>query len=120
MASSGQFPERKPPVRRPPKVHQFADYPHQRCNEGCQNATKLYEEIRPQGLREHIAYNQEDRIHDALQKNTPNRRRSRVGRRPEQSLSRVPGSEVFTRDTRGEKPPDRAPCGNRGTSVLFG
>jgi transposase len=30
----GQFPERKPPHRRPPKVNEFADYLHQRWNEG--------------------------------------------------------------------------------------
>jgi hypothetical protein len=29
----GQFPERKPPYRRLPKVNEFADYLHQRWNE---------------------------------------------------------------------------------------
>src|SRR5689334_19750047 len=37
----GQFPERKPPHRRPPKVNQFAEYLQQRWNEGCHNATRL-------------------------------------------------------------------------------
>jgi transposase len=45
----GQFPERKPPHRRPPKVHEFADYLHQRWNEGCHNAARLYREICAKG-----------------------------------------------------------------------
>jgi transposase len=45
----GQFPERKPPHRRPPKVSQFADYLQQRWNEGCHNASRLYHEIRGKG-----------------------------------------------------------------------
>jgi transposase len=45
----GQFPERKPPHRRPPKVSQFADYLHQRWKEGCHNASRLYQEIREKG-----------------------------------------------------------------------
>jgi transposase len=45
----GQFPERKPPHRRPPKVNQFAEYLQQRWNEGCHNATRLYREIREKG-----------------------------------------------------------------------
>ncbi len=45
----GQFPERKPPHRRPPKVTEFADYLQQRWNEGCHNASRLYEEIRGKG-----------------------------------------------------------------------
>jgi transposase len=45
----GQFPERKPPHRRPPKVNQFADYLQQRWNEGCHNAARLYREIREKG-----------------------------------------------------------------------
>ena len=45
----GQFPERKPPHRRPPKVNEFADYLQQRWNEGCHNASRLYQEIRAKG-----------------------------------------------------------------------
>jgi len=46
---SGQFPERKPPHRRPPKVNQFAEYLQQRWDEGCHNAARLYREIREKG-----------------------------------------------------------------------
>lgn len=45
----GQFPERKPPYRKPPKVSEFADYLQQRWKEGCHNATRLYQEIRAKG-----------------------------------------------------------------------
>jgi transposase len=45
----GQFPERKPPHRKPPKVNHFADYLQQRWNEGCHNASRLYHEIQQQG-----------------------------------------------------------------------
>src|SRR5215468_3534447 len=45
----GEFPERKPPHRRPPKVNEFADYLQQRWNKGCHNATRLYKEIRDRG-----------------------------------------------------------------------
>jgi len=45
----GEFPERKPPHRPPPKVSEFADYLTQRWNEGCHNAARLYQEIRQQG-----------------------------------------------------------------------
>lgn len=45
----GEFPERKPPHRRPSKVSQYADYLQQRWNEGCHNASRLYHEIRQQG-----------------------------------------------------------------------
>jgi transposase len=48
---SGQFPERKPPARKPAKVQEFADYLQQRWKEGCHNATRLFEEIRKQGYR---------------------------------------------------------------------
>lgn len=48
---AGQFPERKPPVRKPPKVQAFAEYLQQRWNEGCHNATKLFQEIRSRGYR---------------------------------------------------------------------
>jgi transposase len=37
----GQFPERKPPHRPPPKVNEFGAYLEQRWNEGCHNATLL-------------------------------------------------------------------------------
>jgi transposase len=47
----GQFPERKPPHRRPPKVNEFADYLQQRWNEGCHNASRLYQEIRQKGYQ---------------------------------------------------------------------
>ena len=46
---AGQFPERKPPHRRPPKVTEFADYLQARWNEGCHNASRLYHEIRQKG-----------------------------------------------------------------------
>jgi transposase len=45
----GEFPERKPPHRPPPKVNEFADYLQQRWNEGCHKATRLYHEIRDKG-----------------------------------------------------------------------
>jgi transposase len=45
----GEFPERKPPHRPPPKVSEFADYLQQRWNEGCHNASRLYQEIRAKG-----------------------------------------------------------------------
>jgi transposase len=45
----GQFPERKRPYRRPAKVHEFADYLHQRWNEGCHNASRLFREIQAKG-----------------------------------------------------------------------
>ena len=45
----GEFPERKPPHRRPPKVNEFADYLQQRWTEGCHNATRLYKEIHDKG-----------------------------------------------------------------------
>lgn len=48
---SGQFPERKPPHRPPPKVNEFGAYLQQRWNEGCHNATLLYQEIRGKGYR---------------------------------------------------------------------
>ena len=41
---SGQFPERKPA-----RVTEFADYLQCRWNDGCHNATRLYEEIRHKG-----------------------------------------------------------------------
>jgi hypothetical protein len=45
----GEFPERKPPHRPPPKVSEFSEYLHQRWNEGCHNAARLYQEIRQKG-----------------------------------------------------------------------
>jgi transposase len=45
----GEFPERQPPHRRPPKVNEFGDYLQQRWKEGCHNATRLYHEIREKG-----------------------------------------------------------------------
>jgi transposase len=45
----GEFPERKPPHRRPPKVSEFEAYLAQRWNEGCHNASRLYHEIREKG-----------------------------------------------------------------------
>jgi len=47
----GEFPERKPPHRPPPKVNEFATYLEERWNEGCHNATLLYQEIRDKGYR---------------------------------------------------------------------
>jgi len=48
---AGQFPERKPPRQRPPQVHRFAEYLQRRWEEGCHNATRLFQEIRLQGYR---------------------------------------------------------------------
>lgn len=48
---SGEFPERKPPHRPPPKVNEFGAYLSQRWNEGCHNATLLYQEIQNKGYR---------------------------------------------------------------------
>lgn len=45
----GEFPERKPPSGRRQKVADFGDYLHQRWNEGCHNATRLFHEINAQG-----------------------------------------------------------------------
>jgi transposase len=47
----GEFPERKPPHRAPAKVSEFAAYLQQRWNEGCHNASRLYQELRQQGYR---------------------------------------------------------------------
>jgi transposase len=46
---AGQFPERKQAHRRPAKVSEFAEYLQQRWNEGCHNATRLFQEIRKKG-----------------------------------------------------------------------
>ena len=48
---AGQFPERKSPRGRPTKVQRFSEYLQRRWAEGCHNATRLFEEIRPQGYR---------------------------------------------------------------------
>ena len=45
----GQFPERKPAHRPAPKVTEFAEYLRQRWTEGCNNASRLYREIRQKG-----------------------------------------------------------------------
>ena len=45
----GEFPERKQPHRRPAKVTVFGEYLQCRWNEGCHNATRLYQEIRERG-----------------------------------------------------------------------
>jgi transposase len=45
----GQFPERKPPLHKPAKVNEYANYLQQRWNEGCHNASRLYHEIREKG-----------------------------------------------------------------------
>jgi transposase len=47
----GEFPERKPAHRPPPKVTEFADYLRQRWTEGCHNASRLYREIRQKGYQ---------------------------------------------------------------------
>src|SRR5262249_32661640 len=47
----GQFPERKPPHRPPPKVSEFGAYLQQRWNGGCHNATLLYKEIKEKGYQ---------------------------------------------------------------------
>jgi transposase len=38
-------------IRKPAKVHDFADYLQRRWADGCHNATKLFQEIRGQGYR---------------------------------------------------------------------
>ena len=48
---TGAFPERKPPHRPPPKVNEFGAYLEQRWNEGCHNASLLFQEIREKGYR---------------------------------------------------------------------
>jgi len=58
-------------------------------------------------LREYIAYHHEDRIHDALGKDTPNQRRSRTGLLRRRWPSQVPGSEVFIIDTPGARSRNR-------------
>ncbi len=46
---SGQFPERKPVTGRRSHVREFHEYLQQRWNQGCHNATRLFQEIRAHG-----------------------------------------------------------------------
>ena len=46
---AGQFPERKAPSGRKSHVHECHKYVEQRWNEGCHNATRLFDEIQLQG-----------------------------------------------------------------------
>ena len=48
---AGQFPERKSPTGRKSHVREFHEYLQRRWNEGCHNATRLFQEIRTQGYR---------------------------------------------------------------------
>jgi transposase len=48
---AGQFPERKPPQRRPAKVREFAEHLQRRWEGGCHDATTLFHEIRQLGYR---------------------------------------------------------------------
>lgn len=48
---TGEFPERKPVHHRPAKVFEFADYVQRRWNEGCHNATRLFQEIQEKGYK---------------------------------------------------------------------
>ena len=48
---AGQFTERKPVTGRHSHVREFDDYLQQRWKEGCQNATRLFHEIRERGYR---------------------------------------------------------------------
>jgi transposase len=48
---AGQFPERKPVTGRRSHVREFHDYLQQRWNQGCHNATRLFQEIRARGYR---------------------------------------------------------------------
>jgi transposase len=45
------FPERKPPIKAPPKVEEHGEYLQQRWSEGCHNATTLFREIRARGYK---------------------------------------------------------------------
>jgi transposase len=47
----GQFPERKSAVGRRSHVREFHEYLERRWNEGCHNATRLFQEIHAQGYR---------------------------------------------------------------------
>jgi transposase len=48
---AGQFPERKSAAGRKSHVRDFHEYLQRRWNEGCHNATRLFQEIRAQGYR---------------------------------------------------------------------
>jgi transposase len=48
---AGQFPERKPATGRRSHVREFHAYLQQRWNQGCHNATRLFQEIRASGYR---------------------------------------------------------------------
>jgi transposase len=45
------FPERKTPIKAPPKVEEHGEYLQQRWNEGCHNATTLFREVRARGYK---------------------------------------------------------------------
>jgi transposase len=45
------FPERKTPIKAPPKVEEHGEYLQQRWSEGCHNATTLFREIRAHGYK---------------------------------------------------------------------
>ena len=48
---AGQFPERKPGTGRRSHVREFHEYLQHRWNQGCHNATRLFQEIRARGYR---------------------------------------------------------------------
>jgi transposase len=46
---AGQFPERAKPQRPPARVEAFREYLEQRWDEGCHNATQLWQELKSRG-----------------------------------------------------------------------